>query len=58
VHVEARGDGADTVALAASVSARIKDLVGLSVRMVIEAPGAIERSAGKARRVIDRRGIA
>ena len=57
VHVEARGDGADTVALAASVSARIKDLVGLSVRMVIEAPGAIERSAGKARRVIDRRGI-
>ena len=33
----------------------IKDRVGLTVELAIEPPGTIERSAGKARRVIDRR---
>ena len=35
--------------------ARIKDTIGLTTRVVVEASGAIERSLGKARRVVDRR---
>ena len=41
----------------ASVVARIKDTIGLTTRVVIEPPGTVERSQGKARRVIDRRGL-
>ena len=37
------------------VVARIKDTIGLTTRVVIEPPGAVERSMGKARRVLDRR---
>ena len=59
VHVEARPafyvpDGMDMEA--AVVMARIKDTIGLTTRVVIEAPGAVERSVGKARRLVDRRG--
>lgn len=60
VHVEARPGYFDPVLLAAEarlVMTRIKDTIGLSVRVVAEAPGTIERSLGKAKRVIDRRGI-
>ncbi|HEY8290574.1 MAG TPA: phenylacetate--CoA ligase PaaK, partial [Acetobacteraceae bacterium] len=35
--------------------ARIKDTIGLSTRVIIEPPGGIERSLGKARRVVDQR---
>jgi phenylacetate-CoA ligase len=35
--------------------ARIKDTIGLTTRVVMEPPGGIERSVGKARRVVDRR---
>ena len=35
--------------------ARIKDTIGLTTRVVVEASGVIERSVGKARRVVDRR---
>ena len=35
--------------------ARIKDTIGLTTRVDMEPPGGIERSVGKARRVIDRR---
>ncbi|MBN8901637.1 MAG: phenylacetate--CoA ligase, partial [Rhodospirillales bacterium] len=58
VHVEARPDIVDPDLLAAEAmltAARIKDTVGVSVRIVMEPPGTIERSLGKARRVIDRR---
>jgi phenylacetate-CoA ligase len=58
VHVEARPDALDPTLLAAEAKlavARIKDRVGLTVGLTIEPPGAIERSLGKARRVIDRR---
>jgi phenylacetate-CoA ligase len=60
IHVEARPDqyqpgGMDDEARI--VVARIKDTIGLSTRVVIEAPGAIERSLGKAKRVIDRRSM-
>ncbi|MBV9755982.1 MAG: phenylacetate--CoA ligase [Alphaproteobacteria bacterium] len=34
----------------------VKSLLGVAVRVEVQAPGAIERSLGKARRVIDRRG--
>ena len=50
---EAAGDG--RAALAARLEARIKSLVGLSAVVTILDPGGIERSQGKARRVIDKR---
>ena len=58
VHVEARPEfyapgGMDGEA--AVVMARIKDTIGLTTRVIIEAPGAVERSLGKARRLVDRR---
>ncbi len=57
VHVEARAHAdAGHQAEATAIAARIKGTVGLTLRVVIEPPGAIERSGGKARRVIDRRG--
>ena len=58
VHVEARADfysAGDLEAVAATIVARIKDTIGLTTRVVIAAPDTIERSAGKARRVIDQR---
>jgi phenylacetate-CoA ligase len=59
VHVEARPEHFVAGGLepeAEAIVGRIKGIVGLTVRVVIEPPGAIERSMGKARRVIDRRG--
>ena len=57
VAVEARpeawGSGLDSIA--AALAGRIKDLVGVTAGVVIGAPGSIERSLGKARRVIDLR---
>jgi phenylacetate-CoA ligase len=58
VHVEVRPEALDPVLMASEAklaAARIKERVGLSTEVVIEAPGTIERSLGKARRVIDRR---
>jgi phenylacetate-CoA ligase len=58
VHVEARPEAQDPLLLAAETkvaAARIKERVGLTIRIVIEPPGSIERSIGKARRVVDRR---
>jgi len=58
VHVEARPEFFDPVLLEAEakvVVARIKDTIGLTTRVVVEPPGAVERSVGKARRVIDQR---
>jgi phenylacetate-CoA ligase len=58
VHVESRPEFFDPVLLQAEakvVAARIKDSIGLTTRVVVEPPDAIERSLGKARRVIDRR---
>ena len=40
------------------VARRIKDTVGLTLRISVEKPGTVERSIGKARRVLDQRGIA
>jgi len=60
VHVEARPEHFAAGGLepeAEAIVGRIKGIVGLTVRVVIEPPGTIERSMGKARRVIDRRGV-
>ena len=48
-------DGEGLVAAADALSSRIKGSVGISSRVVVQAPGSLERSAGKARRVVDKR---
>jgi phenylacetate-CoA ligase len=58
VRVEARPDawdGAGLRAEAQDVVAQVKNTIGLSLRVVVEPPGTLERSVGKARRVIDSR---
>jgi phenylacetate-CoA ligase len=59
VVVEARPESGDEAARAAcnrELSARIKSLIGVTADVKTVAPGAIERSLGKAKRVIDLRG--
>jgi len=58
VMVEATPDAASGVARAASVKAltkKIKDVVGISTKVTVGEPGTVERSQGKARRVVDNR---
>jgi len=58
VRVEARPDAWDGDGLrmeAQAVIAQIKNTIGLTLRIVIEPPGTLERSIGKARRVVDQR---
>lgn len=56
VLVEARADGVDAAKSDAAVLAqRIKDRVGITAKITLHMPDGIERSAGKARRVIDKR---
>ncbi len=40
---------------AASLAAHIRNNIGIGMKVVVQDPGAIERSAGKARRVVDKR---
>jgi phenylacetate-CoA ligase len=58
VRVEARPDawdGAGLRAEAQGVVAQVKNTIGLTLAVAIEAPGTLERSVGKARRVVDKR---
>jgi phenylacetate-CoA ligase len=58
VRVEARPDAWDGAGLrteAQTVMAQVKNTIGLTLAVVVEAPGTLERSVGKARRVIDKR---
>jgi len=58
VHVEALPDRAsetERTAASATLNKRIKDLVGVSTKVTVGTPGSVERSQGKARRVIDKR---
>jgi phenylacetate-CoA ligase len=58
VHAEARPDrwdGAGLTAEAAHLVTTIKDTIGLTTTVIVEPPGSLERSQGKAKRVIDRR---
>ena len=57
VHVEA-ADAAAFVAgarAAAVLVEQVKSMIGISVRVEVREPGSIERSIGKAKRVIDKR---
>lgn len=59
VHVEARQADLDSATIEAETRAtiaHIKDNIGVTANVAIEPPGTIERSIGKARRVIDQRG--
>jgi phenylacetate-CoA ligase len=49
------GDGALRSRLQHDLQGSIKATIGISTQVVVCDPGSIERSAGKARRVIDRR---
>ncbi len=58
VHVEATLDAADELSRTAATRMlvkRIKDVVGISTEVIVGDPGAVERSQGKARRVVDNR---
>jgi phenylacetate-CoA ligase len=57
VMVERRPDAGDA-ACAAGVSAfagRVKDIIGISIAVDLKPPGSLDRSQGKAKRVVDRR---
>jgi phenylacetate-CoA ligase len=56
VRVEAR-EGADQVGLRERAEERIRETVGLTVPVTVLAPGALPRSEGKAKRVIDLRDL-
>ncbi len=58
VNVEARPDAADAASRQGAQTAlgkAIKTMIGISVRVVVHEPGVVERSQGKARRVVDNR---
>ena len=58
IHVEATTDSVtDTARNAAAVelASHIKNVVGVSSKVNVTAPGSVERSLGKARRVVDSR---
>jgi phenylacetate-CoA ligase len=59
VHVEWPATGAQDPgarsAAAAKLAHHVKSSVGISVEVVVADPGTLERSTGKARRVVDRR---
>lgn len=55
MHVESRPDFLETDAEAHAVALRIKQVVGITARVVVKPPGGVERSIGKAVRVVDRR---
>ncbi|MBK8867735.1 MAG: phenylacetate--CoA ligase [Actinomycetales bacterium] len=60
VHVEARSQASgenDREVLAKQVVGRIKDVIGVSVGVTVVPPGGIERSQGKAKRIIDERNL-
>ncbi|TMC06237.1 MAG: phenylacetate--CoA ligase [Chloroflexi bacterium] len=54
VRIEARAD-ADHVGLRERAEAAVKETIGLTVSVTVLAPGALPRSEGKAKRVIDLR---
>ena len=54
VFVE-RAAQTDTAAVAKRLAHRLKSYVGVSAEIVVGEPGSVERSIGKAKRVIDRR---
>ena len=56
MRVEAHAD-ADREQLGRRAEERVRDTIGLGVRVTVLPPGALPRSEGKARRVVDLREI-
>ncbi len=59
VFVEATPTAADNLsktAAARMLTKHIKDMIGVSVEVIVGDPGEVERSQGKAKRVVDNRG--
>ncbi|CAN7481541.1 phenylacetate--CoA ligase [Bosea sp. LjRoot9] len=52
---EGMWDSAGLTVQAERLVTRIKDTIGITTRVMIQPPGTLERSAGKAKRVIDKR---
>jgi phenylacetate-CoA ligase len=57
VERSAGAGGADADAAGARLAQRIKDLIGVSCEVRVTQVGGIERSLGKARRVVDKRAL-
>ncbi|MBO9397112.1 phenylacetate--CoA ligase [Shimia sp. R9_2] len=55
VHVEALPEAGNTEEATRVLSKHIKAMIGVSAAVSVGAPGSVERSQGKARRVVDRR---
>jgi phenylacetate-CoA ligase len=55
LHVECLA-GADGAACAAALAREVKERIGISCEVVMAEAGGVERSQGKARRVVDNRG--
>ncbi len=55
VRVEARAESYGVPGVGEQLAQAIKERVGVSAEVAVEPPGAIERSVGKARRVVDKR---
>ena len=55
VRVEARPEAYGAPGVGERLAHAIKERVGVSAEVTVEPPGAIERSLGKARRVVDKR---
>jgi phenylacetate-CoA ligase len=58
VHVEAMPEAASAEARAASaklLAHHVKSIVGVTTKIAVGDPGSVERSAGKARRIVDNR---
>ncbi|MEX3016795.1 phenylacetate--CoA ligase PaaK [Gymnodinialimonas hymeniacidonis] len=58
VHVESlpeHGDGEAKAVQAATLAHRIKEVVGVTAEVIVADPGTVERSQGKARRLVDNR---
>ena len=55
IRTEALDASVDRLAAAKALEAAVKDVIGVSARVEVGEPGAVERSQGKARRVVDLR---
>ena len=57
VHVERRPGAADAAAAdaASTLTAMVKNTIGVTITATVMAPESIERSVGKMRRVVDHR---
>ena len=55
VRAEARPDAYGVPGVGERLARAIKERIGVSAEVAVEPPGAIERSVGKARRVVDKR---